>query len=49
MKSAIGNIVTAYVKRGNRQALQDLIEHRQRLAVDIRGRTDLTSVHRSTC
>ena len=40
MSSAIERIVTAYVKLGNRQALEDLIAHRERLALDVRGRRD---------
>jgi hypothetical protein len=37
--SAIRQIVDAYVHGENRQALQDLLAHRQRLAVNMKGRT----------
>ncbi|MEH2468852.1 hypothetical protein V1281_001892 [Nitrobacteraceae bacterium AZCC 2161] len=37
--SAIQQIVDAYVRVENRQALQDLLAHRQQLAVNMKGRT----------
>ena len=40
MKSAIEQIVDAYVGLGNLQALQDLKLHRENLASAIRNRTD---------
>ena len=40
MTSAIDQIVAAYVKLGNRKALQDLVDLRERLATNMRSRTD---------
>jgi hypothetical protein len=37
--SAIRQIVDAYVRVENRQALQDLLAHRQQLAANMKGRT----------
>jgi hypothetical protein len=37
--AAIEAIVEGYVKLGNRQALEDLLAHRRRLAADFTGRT----------
>jgi hypothetical protein len=39
MTSAIERIVSAYVRLGDPQALVDLLEHRQRIATDLRGRS----------
>ncbi|KAA0071455.1 hypothetical protein CIW50_26510 [Tardiphaga sp. P9-11] len=39
MASAIELIVSAYVRVGDRDALVGLLDHRQRLAADLRGRT----------
>jgi hypothetical protein len=39
MAAAIDLIVAAYVRVGDRQALVSLLEHRRRLAEDLRGRT----------
>jgi len=36
---AIEGIVDAYVKLGDRRALEDLRMHRRRLAVDLKGRS----------
>jgi hypothetical protein len=38
MLKAIEQIVDAYVRLGNRRALEDLRLHRQKLAVDLQGR-----------
>ena len=38
MTKAIEGIVDAYVRLGNRQALEDLRMHRRKLAVDLKGR-----------
>ena len=38
MTNAIQRIVDAYVKLGNRRALEDLRMHRRKLAVDLKGR-----------
>jgi capsule polysaccharide export protein KpsE/RkpR len=38
MSRAMEQIVDAYVRLGNRRALEDLRMHRQRLAVDLKGR-----------
>jgi hypothetical protein len=38
MSKAIEQIVDAYVRLGNRRALEDLRTHRQKLAVDLKGR-----------
>lgn len=40
MPKAIEQIVDAYVRLSNREALEDLLAHRQRLAVDLKSRTD---------
>jgi hypothetical protein len=37
MTKAIEGIVDAYVRLGNRQALEDLRMHRRKLAVDLKG------------
>jgi hypothetical protein len=39
MKTAIETIVDSYIRLNNRQALEDLRLHRQRLAVDLLART----------
>jgi hypothetical protein len=39
MSKAIEQIVDAYVRLNNRQALDDLRMHRQKLAVDLKSRT----------
>lgn len=39
MTKAIEHIVDAYVRLGNRPALEDLRTHRQKLAVDLKGRS----------
>ena len=39
MTEAIQKIVDAYVRLENRQALEDLRMHRQRLAVNLKART----------
>ncbi len=39
LTTAIEGIVDAYVKLGDRRALEDLRMHRRRLAVDLRVRT----------
>jgi hypothetical protein len=39
MTSAIERIVSAYVRLGDPQPLVDLLEHRQRIATDLRGRS----------
>ena len=38
MSKAIEQIVDAYVRLGNRSALEDLRMHREKLAVDLKGR-----------
>jgi hypothetical protein len=38
MTKAIQGIVDAYVKLGNRRALEDLRMHRRKLAVDLKGK-----------
>ena len=40
MNSAIEQIVGAYVELGNIRALQDLKQHREKLAAGVRDRTD---------
>jgi capsule polysaccharide export protein KpsE/RkpR len=40
MPKAIEQIVDAYVRLGDREALEDLMAHRQKLAVDLKSRTD---------
>jgi hypothetical protein len=40
MPKAIEQIVDAYVRLSDREALEDLMAHRQKLAVDIKSRTD---------
>ena len=39
MSRAMEQIVDAYVRLGNRSALEDLRMHREKLAVDLKGRT----------
>jgi hypothetical protein len=39
LTKAIEGIVDAYVKLGDRRALEDLRMHRRRLAVDLKGRS----------
>jgi uncharacterized small protein (DUF1192 family) len=39
MSKAMEQIVDAYVRLGNRRALEDLRLHRQKLAVDLKGKT----------
>lgn len=39
MPSAIEQIVETYVRLKNRRALEGLMMHRQRLAVDLKGRS----------
>jgi hypothetical protein len=39
MSSAIQQIVDAYVRLNNRRGLEDLMMHRQRLAVDLKARS----------
>jgi hypothetical protein len=39
MSEAIQRIVDAYVRFNNRRALEDLMMHRQRLAIDLKSRT----------
>lgn len=41
MARAIEQIVGAYVRLSNRQALEDLLSHRQRLRVDLKGAGNL--------
>jgi hypothetical protein len=41
MPTAIEQIVDAYVRLGNRRALEDLSAHRQRLVDDLRGKAGL--------
>ena len=38
MSRAMEQIVDAYVRLGNRSALEDLRMHREKLAVDLKGR-----------
>ena len=38
MSDAIQRIVDAYVRFNNRRALEDLMMHRQRLAIDLKSR-----------
>jgi hypothetical protein len=38
MSEAIQRIVDAYVRYNNRRALEDLMMHRQRLAIDLKSR-----------
>jgi capsule polysaccharide export protein KpsE/RkpR len=40
MPKAIKQIVDAYVRLSDREALEDLMAHRQKLAVDLKSRTD---------
>ncbi|QND75164.1 hypothetical protein [Tardiphaga robiniae] len=40
MASAIELIVSAYVRVGDRDALVGLLDHRKRIATDLRSRTD---------
>lgn len=40
MEKAIERIVDAYVRLNNRRALEDLMMHRQKIAVDLAGRRD---------
>lgn len=39
MEPAIQKIVDAYVRLGNRRAVEDLLMHRRRLSIDLRGRS----------
>jgi hypothetical protein len=39
MSDAIQQIVDAYVRSNNRRALEDLMMHRRRLAIDLKSRT----------
>jgi hypothetical protein len=39
MPSAIEQIVDAYVRLNNRRALEELMRHRQRLAIDLNARS----------
>jgi hypothetical protein len=39
MSDAIQRIVDAYVRSNNRRALEDLMMHRRRLAIDLKSRT----------
>lgn len=39
MPTAIEQIVDAYVRLKNRRGLEELMMHRQRLAVDLKGRS----------
>ena len=39
MEPAIKKIVDTYVKLGNRRAIEDLLMHRRRLSIDLRGRS----------
>ena len=39
MQSAIEQIVDAYVRLNNRRALEELMRHRQRLAIDLNARS----------
>jgi hypothetical protein len=39
MSDAIQRIVAAYVRFNNRRALEDLMMHRRRLAIDLKSRT----------
>jgi hypothetical protein len=39
MSDAIQRIVDAYVRSNNRRALEDLLMHRRRLAIDLKSRT----------
>lgn len=38
MEPAIKKIVDTYVRLGNRRAIEDLLIHRRRLSIDLRGR-----------
>jgi hypothetical protein len=38
MEPAIQKIADAYVRLGNRRAIEDLLLHRRRLSIDLRGR-----------
>lgn len=40
MEMDIERIVDAYVRLNNRRALEDLMMHRQKIAVDLAGRRD---------
>jgi hypothetical protein len=40
MPKAIEQIVDAYVRLSDREALEDLMAHRQKLAVNLKSRTD---------
>jgi hypothetical protein len=39
MEPAIKTIVDTYVRLGNRRAVEDLLMHRRRLSIDLRGRS----------
>jgi hypothetical protein len=39
MEPAIQKIVDVYVRLGNRRAIEDLLMHRRRLSIDLRGRS----------
>jgi hypothetical protein len=39
MEPAIQGLVDTYVRLGNRRALEDLMIHRRRLAIDLKGRS----------
>ncbi len=39
MEPAIKKIVDTYVRLGNRRAIEDLLMHRRRLSIDLRGRS----------
>jgi hypothetical protein len=39
MEPAIKRIVDTYVRLGNRRAIEDLLMHRRRLSIDLKGRS----------
>src|SRR5437764_482711 len=41
MEPSIKKIVDAYVRLGNRRAIEDLLAHRRRLSVNLRGRKNI--------
>ena len=42
MLSAIEQIVDAYVRLNNRRALEEMMRHRQRLAIDLNSKSGLS-------
>jgi hypothetical protein len=39
MEPAIKGIIDTYVRLGNRRAIEDLLLHRRRLSIDLKGRS----------